>query len=127
MIIRKLEDSRLQGRLISAKAWASHRLILKNDNVGFSFHITQIFKDAVLDMHYKNHIESVYCISGKGQIENIETGAVFPIKPGTVYVLDKHDKHRLTAIEELQLACVFSPPLVGSEVHDADGSYSLLN
>lgn len=125
MIIRKLEDSRLQGRMISDKNWVSHRLILKDDNVGFSFHITYIHKDSVLDMHYKNHIESVYCIAGKGQIENRETGAVFPINPGTLYVLDKHDKHRLTAIEELQLACVFNPPLVGHEVHDAEGAYSL--
>ena len=54
------------------------------------------------------------------------SGEVFKIKPGSFYALDNHDEHYLRAFEDLELACVFSPALVGSEVHQADGSYTLV-
>jgi len=125
MIVRRLTDAQAQGRTVSAKGWESHRLLLKNDGVGFSFHITRIAKDAVLPMHYQNHIEAVYCISGVGEIKDVATGAIHSIEPGTIYVLDQHDKHILSAFEELELACVFNPPLNGREVHNAQGAYDL--
>ncbi|OZY83654.1 L-ectoine synthase [Cellvibrio mixtus] len=125
MIVRKLSDAGTQGRTVSADGWESHRLLLKSDGAGFSFHITRIFKDAVLPMHYQNHIESVYCISGFGEIKDVASGAVHSIEPGTIYILDKHDKHILRAFEEMELACVFNPPLIGREVHNAEGAYAL--
>jgi L-ectoine synthase len=125
MIVRKLSEAKLQGRNVSADGWESSRLLLKSDGAGFSFHITRIFKDAVLHMHYQNHIESVYCISGNGQIQDVATGQIYPIAPGTVYILDKNDRHILTAFNEMQMACVFNPPLIGSEVHNAEGAYTL--
>ena len=51
MIVRKLSDAGAQGRTVSAEGWESHRLLLKSDGAGFSFHITRIFKDAELPMH----------------------------------------------------------------------------
>ncbi|HOY22440.1 MAG TPA: ectoine synthase [Cellvibrio sp.] len=125
MIIRKLEDAIHQDRVIFSQGWESSRLLLKSDGTGFSFHITRIFEGAELHMHYKNHIESVYCISGSGEIEDVEKRIIYPISPGTLYVLDKHDKHILRAFNELQLACVFNPPLLGTEVHDTEGAFSL--
>ena len=125
MIVRKLSESKLQGRAVSASGWESNRLLLKSDGAGFSFHITRIFKDAVLHLHYQHHIESVYCIAGRGEIKDVATGVVYPIAPGTMYVLDKHDKHVLRAFEEMEMACVFNPPLMGREVHNAEGAYGL--
>jgi len=125
MIVRKLEQAALQGRCVSGSGWESNRLLLKNDGAGFSFNITRIFKGAELHLHYKNHIESVYCISGTGEIEDVDTKKIYAIEPGTIYVLDKHDKHILRAFEEMQMACVFNPPLMGLEVHNADGAYEL--
>lgn len=125
MIIRKLEDALHQGRVISSQGWESSRLLLKKDGTGFSFHITRIFEGAELHMHYKHHIESVYCISGKGEIEDLNKKIIYPISPGTLYVLDKHDEHILRAFDELQLACVFNPPLHGNEIHDAEGAFAL--
>lgn len=125
MIVRKLSEAKLQGRSVSAEGWESNRLLLKSDGAGFSFHITRIFKDAVLHMHYQNHIESVYCISGFGEIKDVASGAIHPIVPGTIYILDKHDKHILRAFEEMEMACVFNPPLLGREVHNAEGAYGL--
>jgi L-ectoine synthase len=125
MIVRKLSEAKLQGRSVSAEGWESNRLLLKSDGAGFSFHITRIFKDAVLHMHYQNHIESVYCISGFGEIKDVASGTIHSIEPGTIYILDKHDKHILRAFEEMEMACVFNPPLLGREVHNAEGAYGL--
>tara|TARA_R100000656_G_scaffold122081_1_gene97472 strand:- start:11 stop:406 length:396 start_codon:yes stop_codon:yes gene_type:complete len=125
MLIRRLADAPLQGRSISAPGWESNRLLLKSDNAGFSFHITRIVKDAELALHYQHHIEAVYCISGVGEIFDIAQNETHEIKHGTLYVLDQHDKHILRAFEELQLACVFNPPLNGREVHNAEGAYEL--
>lgn len=125
MIVRTLSDAKAQGRTISAPGWESARLLLKQDGAGFSFHITRILKHAELTMHYQNHIESVYCIRGSGEIVDIASGAIHPIAAGTIYILDKNDKHILRAFEEMEMACVFNPPLHGKEVHNAEGAYEL--
>jgi len=123
MIVRQLQDCEQSDRAVKSKTWQSVRMLLADDNMGFSFHITTIFADTETHMHYKNHLESVYCISGKGEIKDLATGKTHAITPGTLYVLDKHDKHILYAHDELSLACVFNPPVTGREVHDADGAY----
>ena len=125
MIVRHLDTARASGRQIDADTWNSTRLLLNNDRMGFSFHITTIFAGTETPIWYKNHFESVYCTRGEGEIEDLATGTVHPIRPGTIYVLDRHDRHLLRATTELELACVFDPPLHGRETHDADGSYAL--
>lgn len=127
MIVRQLQEARQSSRRILSPDgnWESTRMLLKDDHMGFSFHITTIYKNADFMMHYQNHLESVYCITGKGEIESLEDGRIYPITPGTLYNLDRHDRHILRAFEELQLACVFNPPLIGTEVHNEDGSYEL--
>jgi L-ectoine synthase len=127
MIVRTLKDAENSSRkIVDPKGnWDSTRLLLKDDNMGFSFHITTIFKGADFGMHYQNHLESVYCISGKGEVETLADGKKYPIEAGTLYVLDKNDKHVLRASEEMKMACVFNPPLTGKEVHNAEGAYEL--
>jgi L-ectoine synthase len=127
MIVRTLAQAEKDGRKIVSPDgnWDSTRLLLKDDKMGFSFHITTIYKGADFGMHYQNHLESVYCISGRGEVETLADGKVYPIEPGTVYILDKHDKHILRAFEEMKMACVFNPPLNGKEVHNKEGAYEL--
>lgn len=127
MIVRNLSEAeKTSRRVVSPEGnWETVRLALKNDNMGFSFHITTIYKGADFQMHYQNHLESVYCISGKGEVETLADGKKYPIEPGTIYLLDKHDKHILRAFEEMKMACVFNPPLHGKEVHNAEGAYEL--
>ncbi len=127
MIVRTLaEANKTSRRVVSPDGnWESTRLLLKEDQMGFSFHMTTIYKGADFYMHYQNHLESVYCTAGKGEIENLADGKKYPIEPGTIYVLDNHDKHILRAFEELTLACVFNPPVTGKEVHNAEGAYEL--
>jgi len=125
MIVRTLGAAERSERRVVSQGWESTRLLLKNDGMGFSFHITTIYAGADLEMHYQNHLESVYCISGGGEIEDLEDGKIYPIAPGTMYALDKHDRHILRAITEMKMACVFNPPLNGKEVHNEQGAYEL--
>lgn len=123
MIIRTLTDARASDRNVAAPGWESARLLLKDDGMGFSFHITTIQAGAELPMHYKNHQESVYCISGEGSIEDLATGQVHDIRPGTMYALNLNDRHILRGHTEMVMACVFNPPVTGREVHDETGAY----
>jgi L-ectoine synthase len=125
MMVRRVQDADKAGRRIQSEGWDSVRLLLRNDDMGFSFHITTIYRGAELHFHYQHHLESVYCISGRGDVESRADGKVYPIEPGTIYILDKNDKHTLRAFEEMSLACVFNPPLHGKEVHNVEGAYEL--
>lgn len=127
MIVRNLDEAEKSSRRIVSPDgnWESTRLLLKGDDMGFSFHITTIYAGADFRMHYQNHLESVYCISGSGEVETLADNRVYPIKPGTLYILDKHDEHILRAHSEMKMACVFNPPLSGKEVHNAQGAYEL--
>ncbi|MEO3428495.1 ectoine synthase [Pelagibius sp. CAU 1746] len=125
MIVRDYKEAETGERCVSAEGWKSVRLLLKGDDMGFSFHITTIFEGAELHLHYKNHFESVYCISGEGSIEDCATGEVHQIRPGVMYALNEHDKHILRGETEMIMACCFNPPVTGKEVHGPDGAYAL--
>lgn len=126
MIVRTLAEARLSNRRVVAENWESVRLLLADERMGFSFHITTIYAGSETHIHYRNHLEAVFCIRGRGEVQTLADGSIHPIEPGTIYILDRHDEHLLRASEELELACVFNPPLVGNETHDADGVYPLL-
>ncbi|MCB1616697.1 MAG: ectoine synthase [Pseudomonadales bacterium] len=125
MIVRTLKKAMNSPRKVSSDGWESIRLLLKDDGMGFSFHITTIFEGAHLNMHYQNHLESVFCLSGKGEIVDQASGKTHKIEPGVLYALDKNDKHTLIAKSEMIMACVFNPPLNGREVHNKEGAYEL--
>ncbi len=125
MIVRTLDDCRDSTRRVATDTWESIRLLLKDDNMGFSFHITTIFAGTETHIHYQNHLESVYCLSGNGEVTTVADEMTYPITAGTLYILDQHDEHYLCADPEtdMVMACVFNPPLTGNEVHDENGVY----
>lgn len=129
MFTRTLVDCQNSERKVESETntWNSVRMLLKEDGMGYSFNITTIYKQGKTHIHYKNHLETVYCISGRGKVETIADGKVWDIEPGTVYVLDKHDEHYLYGgeHEDMVVACVFNPPLTGNEVHGPDGAYEV--
>ncbi|MAB41429.1 MAG: L-ectoine synthase [Pseudomonadales bacterium] len=128
MIVRTLEECENSERRVATETWESTWMLLKDDQMGFSFHITTIYANKETHIHYKNHLESVYCMSGNGEIETLSDGKVYQIRPGTLYILDKHDEHMLRGgTEDMKMACVFNPPLSGKEVHDKDGVYPVDN
>lgn len=128
MKVRTFDACKNSERRVRSKTWESVRMILKDDNMGFSFHITTIFEGTQTHIHYKNHLESVYCISGEGEID-VVGDKIYPIEAGTLYMLDKNDEHFLRALpgNEMVMACVFNPPITGGEVHDESGVYPLLD
>ncbi|QIK39906.1 ectoine synthase [Pontivivens nitratireducens] len=124
MIVRDIKDLKNTDKDVHDAQWSSVRMLLASDGMGFSFHITTLEAGSEHTFHYKNHFESVYCMSGSGSITELATGKTHAIRPGVMYALDQHDKHILRAEEELVMACCFNPPVTGSEVHQADGSYA---
>lgn len=126
MIVKQLEDILGTEDHVKGETWESRRFLLQKDGMGFSFHDTIMKAGTVTSMWYKNHQEAVYCIEGEGEIEDLTTGKVYPIKPGTIYALDGHEKHQVRVKKDLRFMCVFNPPCTGRETHDEDGAYPLL-
>ncbi|MBX3663058.1 MAG: ectoine synthase [Burkholderiales bacterium] len=126
MIVRSVDDIRGTPQEVAAPNWVSRRLLLARDGMGFSFHETTIFAGTETHIHYRNHLEAVFCVAGEGEIETVADGRKHAIRPGVMYALDRHDEHYLRARSELKLVCVFNPPLTGREVHDGEGVYPLL-
>ncbi len=124
MIVRDFNELKNTDRAVSDARWTSVRMLLAGDGMGFSFHITTLEAGSEHTFHYKNHFESVYCMSGRGSITDHGTGQTHEIRPGVMYALNLHDHHTLRAEEELVMACCFNPPVTGTEVHQEDGSYA---
>lgn len=124
MIIRTLEKSRGTAFDVTTEGqWNSVRLLVASDKMGFSFHVTTIFAGVSLLIHYEHHLEAVYCLSGAGTLSYDDGKQTQELLPGTLYALDQHDKHILTAHEELRLICVFHPAIMGHEKHNTAGGY----
>lgn len=124
MIVRNLQDLIDTPRDVRGPSWASRRFLLAEDGVGFTVTETTVEAGSEQLLWYKHHVEANYVIEGEGEVENLATGEVFPLAAGSIYVLDRHERHRLTANTQLRLVCVFTPALTGAETHDEDGSYA---
>lgn len=123
MLIRQLDTVRKSDRNVVTQGWESARMLLRDEGMGFSFHITTMYAGQVLRMHYQNHLEAVFVMQGTGTIEDLATGEIRTLQPGTLYALNEHDRHVVRPETDIVTACVFNPPVTGREVHDASGSY----
>lgn len=128
MIVRTLDEILGTDREVKPEdgAFSSRRFLLRKDGMGFSFHETIIHTGHEIHIHYQNHLEAVYCVGGEGEIETVPEGKIYPIKDGTMYALNEHDEHLLRASKDMRLICVFNPAIVGTEVHDENGVYPLI-
>ncbi len=124
MIVRSLQQLLGTERDVRGPVWASRRFLLAEDGVGFTVTETTVEAGSEQVLWYKHHVEANYVIDGEGEVENLATGEVFPLAPGSIYVLDGHEKHRLKADTRMKLVCIFTPALTGRETHDADGAYA---
>jgi L-ectoine synthase len=102
MIVRTLDGILNTNRDVRGPGWQSRRLILAADAMGCSLSDTVLAAGSEQRMEYKHHLETNYCVSGEGEVEDLATGQVFQIRPGTVYALDKHDAHIVRARTELR-------------------------
>ncbi|WP_120500614.1 ectoine synthase [Roseovarius sp. EL26] len=124
MIVKHLSEILGTDAHVVGETFESRRILLASDGLGYSLHDTFIKAGTEQHLHYKNHAESNYCFEGEGEVENVATGEVFVLKPGSIYVLNHHEAHILRARTDMRLVCVFTPALTGQEVHDKDGSYA---
>jgi L-ectoine synthase len=124
MIIRTLDDLRGTKGEKDTPRWSSMRFLHTEDRMGFTMTDTWIKPGADQVIEYKNHLEACYCIEGDGTIEDLKTGKTHHLKAGTIYALDKHDRHRIRTTNGMRLICTFTPALVGGEEHRPDGSYA---
>ena len=111
---------------VGTPGWNSRRLVFRDAGMGYSVNDTVIKPGAELEMAYRHHLETVYCIEGEGQITDLGSGRTHDIRPGTLYALNRHDHHVLRANKgvAMRMVCVFNPPLTGREMHDATGAYA---
>ncbi|MFZ4453385.1 ectoine synthase [Salibacterium aidingense] len=123
MKVVKLEDIIGTDQDVDDGNWVSRRLILKQDKMGYSVHDTIIRAGTETHIWYQNHLETVYCIEGEGEVETLSDNKIHPITADTLYALDKHDEHMLRATKDMRMICVFNPPLSGRETHDENGVY----
>ncbi|MGH3753022.1 MAG: ectoine synthase [Pseudonocardiaceae bacterium] len=121
MIIRTLEA-------VPSIEWGnglSRRFLLHSDSMGYTLTDTIVRAGTTSRLEYRNHLEACYCIEGKGEVVDMD-GNSHPIRPGTMYALDRNDAHFLIAAPDadLRLVCVFSPALHGNERHSLDPTKS---
>ena len=112
-----------EDRKVKFHSGVSHRLLLESDGMEYTLTKTCIDAGKKVFQHYKNHLESCYCVSGKAILTDENTGEEILIEPDVTYVLDNYDPHYFEALEPTVLICVFNPPLKGKETHREDGSY----
>ena len=110
-------------RDVVGRGFRSVRPVLHSEGVGFSVHKTIIPKGKPQRWHYKQHLETCYCIEGEGVLINLTTGVEHPIYKDVIYILDDNDDHTFEAKTDVVLISVFNPPMHGGEIHDKDGSY----
>lgn len=122
MIVKRLEDVAGTKGEASGEKWYSMRLLHKSDAMGVTITDSTLEAGFEMILWQKNHLEACYCIEGAGTVEELETGIIHQIRPGTLYAMNDHDRHNISATERMRIICTFYPALTGDEKHDADGS-----
>lgn len=126
MIVRTLDEIEDTEADIKTPNWRSKRIILAREKAGFSMHETTLYAGTVNDFWYANHVEAVLVVEGEGEITDKGTGETHQLRPGSLYLLNNHDKHQVRPRTDMRTVCVFNPPVTGREVHDDDGVYPLI-
>jgi len=122
MIVKTLEDVIGTKGEAHGEKWHSTRLLHAEDGMGVTLTDTILEAGFEMTIWQKNHLEACYCLEGSGTVEDLESGVVHTIKPGTLYAMNEHDRHRIRAGTRMRIIATFTPPLTGDETRDADGS-----
>jgi L-ectoine synthase len=99
------------------------RYLLDDDGLGFTWSDVMIHAGVENRLWYRHHWEANYVIAGSGTVTHEKTGEQVVLEPGTLYCVGPDDPHVLATQGGLHMASLFNPPLDGTELHDADGSY----
>lgn len=116
MIVRTTAEITGTDRHVDSDTWTSKRIILADDNVGYSLHETTVAANTETPLHYPDYIEAVWMIDGHGELIDRDNQRTYPLAPGTMYLLDGHERHTIVAATALRMYCVFTPAVPpGSE------------
>lgn len=126
MFVYTLEDVEAAGRfkVLRGGLIRSARYLTAADGMGFSLHLNASRSLPPGELWYKNHWEANYVFSGEAQITDLTSGETVPVRAGEAYQVGPKDRHTFAVEDEASHISVFSPPLVGDEVHDEDGAYA---
>jgi L-ectoine synthase len=118
MLYRTVEALVGTEREAVGDGWRSRRFILAEDGFPFSVHETTVESGTVLHLKYRKHSETVYCVTGEAEVDDLGSGQVLPIRPGTLYSARIGDDHVLRILRTTRFICIFEPPLHGQEEAD---------
>jgi L-ectoine synthase len=118
MIVRSVREVIGTTRDVHGEGWKSRRLLLKEDGLSVSVHETTLAAGAELRFNYVVHSETVYCVKGRGSVEDLDAGVVHTITPGTIYTVFPGDDHIVRADTEITFLCIFDPPCIADESAD---------
>lgn len=107
--MRTTEDITGTDREQHGDTWVSKRIVLSDDEVGFSYHETSVAAGTETPLHYPDYIEAVWLIEGTGQLVDRDNDITYGLAPGTMYLLDGHERHTIIAHTQLRMYCVFNP------------------
>ena len=85
MLRRWLQEVDGSERDVHGEGWRSRRLIVAEDGIPYSFHITVLDPGARLRFEYSRHRETVYCIEGQGTITDLTADETTTFEPGGLY------------------------------------------
>lgn len=119
MIFRTVNEMIGTDREYVGDGFKSRRLVTQDDGLPVSVHETTIAADLELRFCYREHSETVYCIQGSAKLENIASGEVHTISPGTLYSLGIGEEHVLRTVSLTRFLCIFDPPLAGDELAES--------
>ena len=118
MLTRHVREIVGTEREAEGPGWKSRRLLLAGEGRPFSLHETTVDAGAELAFNYRRHAETVYCVEGRGTLEDRNAGRTIPLEPGRFYVAAIGDDHVIRAETTIRFLCVFDPPLEGQEEAD---------
>lgn len=127
MFVRTIDDvvgtNKEMSRTDGEKALRSVRILTQEDGCGFSVSDVRVKGGWSMDLHYKNHVEANFIVSGQVQVEDLTRNQSWELGPDMLYVVGPKDRHRLSSEGDVHLVSVFSPAITGTETHDADGAF----
>src|SRR5699024_9775070 len=121
MLVRTLDQVTDTDDDIKTENWRSKRIILAKEGEGFSVHETTLYEGTENYFWYANHIDAVFVTHGEGEIEDLATGEVHQLAPGSLYLLNCQCKQEVLLLKGFRWVSVVPPSVPAREVHDENG------
>ena len=100
MLIRTLRETRASDRNVQSDGWESARLLLKDDGMGFSMHVTTL--NAGLASHAPHtHPNEEVVILKEGRLEVFANGETRVVGPGAVMFMASNQPHAVRNVGDV--------------------------